>query len=134
MEIPKTWKEFEEGYGFTDRKEIYTNGSRLIQSFRVEQWLDSQKILSMDKELRTIFIFALRYALPRHTYAFDIVSKYILQELDNFEDWELRGMLDDCRLFYPDPEFGGDTCDQPAVDRFRNILVEELEKRNKRGE
>ena len=40
MVFPNTWEEFEQGYGFEDKKEIYTNGSRLIQSFRVKQWLD----------------------------------------------------------------------------------------------
>ena len=40
MQFPDTWEEFEQWYGFEDKKEIYTNGSRLIQSFRVKQWLD----------------------------------------------------------------------------------------------
>lgn len=40
MMFPDTWEEFEEQYGFTDREEIYTNGARLIPSFRVKQWLD----------------------------------------------------------------------------------------------
>ena len=40
MQFPETWEEFEQAYGFEDKKEIYTNGSRLIQSFRVKQWLD----------------------------------------------------------------------------------------------
>ena len=40
MEFPDTWEEFEKSYGFTDSKEVYTNGSRLIPSFRVKQWLD----------------------------------------------------------------------------------------------
>ena len=40
MAFPNTWEEFEKEYGFTDTDEIYTNGSRLIQSFRVEQWLE----------------------------------------------------------------------------------------------
>ena len=40
MQFPDTWEEFEQSYGFEDKKEIYTNGSRLIQSFRVKQWLD----------------------------------------------------------------------------------------------
>lgn len=40
MEFPQTWGEYEESYGFTDSKKVYTNGSRLIQSFRVEQWLE----------------------------------------------------------------------------------------------
>lgn len=40
MTFPNTWDEFEKIYGFTDKEEIYTNGSRLIPSFRVEQWLE----------------------------------------------------------------------------------------------
>ena len=85
--------------------------------------------LKDDKDLRTIFVFALRYALPRHTYAFDIVSGYILQELDSFQDWELEGMIEDCRLFYPHSDIGGATCDQPLVDKFRDIITEELKKK-----
>lgn len=40
MAFPDTWEEYEEDYGFTDTEQIYTNGSRLIQSFRVKQWLE----------------------------------------------------------------------------------------------
>lgn len=40
MSFPETWEEFEKDYGFTDTEQVYTNGSRLIQSFRVEQWLN----------------------------------------------------------------------------------------------
>lgn len=40
MEFPKTFDEFANDYGFTDDKEIYTNGSHLIPVFRVRQWLD----------------------------------------------------------------------------------------------
>ena len=40
MTFPETWGEFEKSYGFDDSEEIYTNGSRLIPSFRVKQWLD----------------------------------------------------------------------------------------------
>jgi len=37
MVFPETWEEFEKSYGFTDEEKVYTNGSRLISSFRVEQ-------------------------------------------------------------------------------------------------
>lgn len=37
MAFPDTWEEYEEDYGFTDTEQIYTNGSRLIESFRVKQ-------------------------------------------------------------------------------------------------
>ena len=40
MTFPKTIDEFLESYQFVDRKEIYTNGSELIQVFRVQQALD----------------------------------------------------------------------------------------------
>lgn len=40
MTFPGTWEEFEKSYGFTDNEEVYTNGARLIPSFRVKQWLD----------------------------------------------------------------------------------------------
>ncbi len=40
MNFPNTWEEYERFYGFTDKEEIYTNGARLISSFRVEQWLE----------------------------------------------------------------------------------------------
>ena len=40
MVFPETWEEYEKENGFTDTEQIYTNGSRLIPSFRVEQWLD----------------------------------------------------------------------------------------------
>lgn len=40
MAFPKTIQEFMDGYSFKDDKEIYTNGSRLIPVFRVEQALE----------------------------------------------------------------------------------------------
>lgn len=40
MTFPNTWEEYEEQYGFNDTEQVYTNGSRLIQSFRVKQWLE----------------------------------------------------------------------------------------------
>jgi hypothetical protein len=41
MLFPKTWEEFEKQYGFHDVKQAYMYGNtRLIPSFRVEQWLD----------------------------------------------------------------------------------------------
>ena len=43
MLFPDTWEEFEQYYGFTDTDQVYTNGSRLIPSFRVKQWLDHLK-------------------------------------------------------------------------------------------
>ena len=48
MNFPKTFKEFEKYYGFTDTEEVYTNGIRLIPVFRVEQWLEHIKEIDND--------------------------------------------------------------------------------------
>ena len=40
MEFPKDWKKFLEDYSFKDKEEIYTNGARLIPTFRVEQMME----------------------------------------------------------------------------------------------
>jgi len=40
MVFPKTWEEYKKSYGIRDDKEVYTNGSLLIPTFRVEQWLE----------------------------------------------------------------------------------------------
>lgn len=40
MEFPKTMKDFVRSHSFKDEEEIYTNGSMLIQTFRVEQALE----------------------------------------------------------------------------------------------
>lgn len=40
MTFPNTWEEYERLYGFDDEEQIYTNGSRLIPTFRVKQWLE----------------------------------------------------------------------------------------------
>lgn len=50
MIFPKTWEEFERSYGFIDKDEVYTNGARLIPSFRVEQWLEHLETLNADTE------------------------------------------------------------------------------------
>lgn len=49
MEFPETFKEFAESYGFEDSKEVYTNGSKLIPVFRVEQWLEHKQVEILDK-------------------------------------------------------------------------------------
>ena len=39
MDFPKDWVKFLEDYSFCDHKEYYTNGARLIPTFRVEQMM-----------------------------------------------------------------------------------------------
>lgn len=40
MVFPKDWEKFLEDYSFRDREEVYTNGARLIPTFRVEQMME----------------------------------------------------------------------------------------------
>ena len=51
MTFPKTFDEFVEEYGFVDKEKVYTNGSELIQVFRVKQWLQHEnKNKKMEKK------------------------------------------------------------------------------------
>ena len=84
----------------------------------------------LTKDERTVYVFALRYALPRHTYALSLVSDEILKRLDGFEDWELDGMIRDCWIYYPALDFGGDM-DRQTADEFRSKLTAELKKRGR---
>ena len=40
MTLPKRWEDFLHDYEFEDARRIYTNGSRLIPSFRVKQMME----------------------------------------------------------------------------------------------
>lgn len=40
MTFPKRWEDFLHEYEFEDARRIYTNGSRLIPSFRVKQMME----------------------------------------------------------------------------------------------
>ena len=46
MEFPKTMQEFIKNYSFKDSEEVYTNGSELIPTFRVEQAIEHYEIES----------------------------------------------------------------------------------------
>lgn len=60
MNFPDTLDEFIKQYSFIDRKEIYTNGSELIQTFRVKQWEEHrqreyQELKKKLDELQTLY-------------------------------------------------------------------------------
>ena len=86
MTFPDTWEEFEKSYGFTDNEEVYTNGARLIPSFRVKQWLDhlpsvkptrktpSNTLGALDCVERQAAIDAIERNAYRHTYIDQIVD------------------------------------------------------------
>lgn len=74
----------------------------------------------ISRDARTVLVFALRYALPRHTYALSLVSGYIKLHINSFEDWEIEGMLHDIDDYYADDSFCG--IDQKTADDFRSYL------------
>ncbi len=43
MNFPETLDEFIKQYSFIDDEKIYTNGSELIEVFRIKQWEEHQK-------------------------------------------------------------------------------------------
>lgn len=92
--------------------------------------MEKVKTLELDRNLKTIIVFGLRYSLPRrHSYAFGLTSEYICKIIQEFTDDELKRMLQDCEIFYPDEDLGGSTCDQPMVDKFIVFLKKELARR-----
>lgn len=56
MNFPETPEEFIEFFEFADKDEVYTNGSRLIPSFRVKQMMDHYmaKAKKTDEELKKL--------------------------------------------------------------------------------
>lgn len=81
MAFPDTWEEYEEDYGFTDTEQIYTNGNRLIQSFRVKQWLEHIKV-SEEDELKFYYVES-------------IDDYWIGRRLDNFyyAEWVINSFV-----------------------------------------
>lgn len=63
MKFPQTIEEFIKDYSFKDKEEVYTNGSDLIQVYRVEQALEHYK-----KEIRAKAIDEFAEALVKHTH------------------------------------------------------------------
>lgn len=55
MAFPETIEEFLENYSFIDKKEYYTNGTKLIPVFRVEQALEhyyKELFFQLDKSVK----------------------------------------------------------------------------------
>lgn len=79
----------------------------------------------MTKDERAVYIFALRYALPRQTYALGLVAREIMARIHDFETWEVEQMIRECKQGYP-----GHWVEQQEADMFISQLETELAKRN----
>ena len=72
MKFPDTLDEFIKQYSFIDEEQIYTNGSELIQTFRIKQWEEHKKqenqelknsINALQKELNEENLQCSKYAI-----------------------------------------------------------------------
>ena len=79
----------------------------------------------MTKDERIVYIFALRYALPRQTHALGLVAGEIMSKIHDFETWEVEQMIRECSQRYP-----GHWIDRQEADKFISQLETEIAKRN----
>lgn len=77
MNFPKTIQEFISDYSFKDTVEVYTNGSELIQVFRVEQALEHY-----EAELRASVIDEFAERIKDWMLENDGLSEKDIQEID----------------------------------------------------
>ena len=52
MTFPKSWEQFLHDYEFEDSRKIYTNGARLIPSFRVKQMMEHYLVEAKSEAVR----------------------------------------------------------------------------------
>lgn len=86
MKFPETWEEYEKYYGFNDSKEVYTNNSRLIPSFRVKQWLDH--LPSIQSKPMQVELEGDGYANGELVYDYGKCPKCGWEFADGGKDWE----------------------------------------------
>jgi|LGOV01.1.fsa_nt_gb hypothetical protein len=94
----------------------------------------------LTKDDKTILIFAFRYALPRKTYALDLVSERIFEYINQFENWEIGAMITDCKyqyhLIYSSADKTSEYMDSRLMDigSLSSKLQCELDTRNLKSE
>ena len=136
MDFPNTFDEFADDYGFKDTKEVYTNGSELIQVYRVKQWLEhiNEKTTMIDKsnfsqeqykaDLQSAYDcgynqackskIAMPYATP------DNCGNYIEQTTKN--DLGVDKLIADCEKMSFDMEIFNKPLKVVALDAVKNIV------------
>ena len=75
----------------------------------------------MTQDEQTLYFFAFRYALPRQSYALSLVSRLILERVNDFDDWQLRDMIGEIEAYW---EWNKDIhpIDRDVQRLFRNGL------------
>ncbi len=75
----------------------------------------------MTQDEQTLYFFAFRYALPRQSYALTLVSRLVMENVEKFEDWQLRDMVGEIEAYW---EWNKDIhpIDRDVQRLFRNGL------------
>ena len=78
MNFPKRWEDFLHDYEFEDSRRVYTNGSRLIPSFRVEQMMEHYATVRHGRWIwrNKLEPFGFKYECSICHDGFDLESKY----------------------------------------------------------
>lgn len=79
MKFPKTFEEFIKQYSFFDKQQIYTNGSELIQVFRIKQWEEHKEKENQElkERLERINNYLDKYYSMENQYWFDRIRDII---------------------------------------------------------
>ena len=104
MKFPDTLDEFIKQYSFIDEEQIYTNGSELIQTFRIKQWEEhkKQEIQSLKKQLEEFRLdiingepyIKLKTVTNQQKEFIEYMNKTIEElECDDVGDEEMKGYL-----------------------------------------
>ncbi len=97
---------------------------------------ENRKTVVLDKDLETMLISAMRYALGRRSYMVSLTVGFLIPLLPQLSDWCLNVMIRDlveeytlaARVTSYSPL--GDPCDVAEWDRMKEALVAEREKRD----
>lgn len=83
MTFPKTMKEFVDNYSFKDSDEVYTNGSMLIQTFRIEQAIEHygqeicKKLAEYEQAEEDGLLIKLPFSVGDTVYCVDKLRKFV---------------------------------------------------------
>jgi hypothetical protein len=100
MKFPKTFEEFIKQYSFFDKQQIYTNGSELIQVFRIKQWEEHKEKENQElkKQVDELNRFKFSCKKDETRIPATIYSKKTVEDLFN-ENRNLRKKLENCMTF-----------------------------------
>ena len=87
----------------------------------------------MTQDEQTLYFFAFRYALPRQSYALTLVSRLVMENVEKFEDWQLRDMISEIEAHW---EWNKDIhpIDKDVQKLLRRGLLDALAERSAKSE